>query len=176
MTAFLDADDTLTPNSIGARIDAVCRNFAVKWCGGDFVRFFPDRNYTEAPVYRSGVKKSPAFDGYRFDRPLLIHKPVNYFFFEFLTSVGAVLISTDVLKKLKGFREDLFQPEDYNIFLRLAIEYDFLFIPDVVFIKREHGKGISKRKKAPRIWTIKNFKSLLKDLNFRPHFNLIKKS
>ena len=79
--AFLDADDILTPNSIGARIDSVSDHPDIVWCGGDFV-FFSDDCMTDRgpPVYRSGIKASEAFERYAFDQPLYLEKPVVVFY------------------------------------------------------------------------------------------------
>ena len=95
--AFLDADDILTPNSIGARIDAVADYPDIAWCGGDFV-FFSDGCAAETgpPVYRSGIKASEAFENYAFDKPLYLAKPVVHFIRQMLTWMGAVSIRTDV--------------------------------------------------------------------------------
>jgi glycosyltransferase involved in cell wall biosynthesis len=172
-TAFLDADDILLPNSIAARIDALARNPQIKWCGGDFVKLYPDGSHGE-PVYRSGEKYSPVFDSYDFNGPLLIESPLKYFFSIMLTWLGAVLISTEILRKIDGFKEDLLYTEDRDLFIRIALEHDFLFIPDVTFMHRQHGKSHSKRETSPREWPIKSFKSLLHDPKFRPHHKMIR--
>jgi glycosyltransferase involved in cell wall biosynthesis len=172
--AFLDADDILTSNSINARIDALHHYPDTKWCGGDFVIFFSRGAYERDPVYRSGQKYSQAFEGYNFDKPLLIEEPVKYFLKKMLTWIGAVLIRTDILKNGSGFNEALFQSEDNNLFIRVALDHDFLFIPDVVLEKREHSTSLTKQKRPPRQWTIKNFRSLLKDPAFKPHRQIIR--
>jgi len=173
--AFLDADDILTPNSIGARIDALCHSPDTKWCGGDFVKFDSANPNGTDPVYRSGQKYSLAFEGYNFDRPLLLDRPVKYFLKKMITWIGAVLIRTDVLKNCKGFEEGLLRSEDNNLFIRIALNHNFMFIPDVVLEKREHSASLTMLKRSPRRWTIKNFRSLLKDPAFKPYRNIIRK-
>lgn len=172
-TAFLDADDILLSDSIAARAEALSHYPHIKWCGGDFVQLYPDGSRSE-PVYRSGAKYSPAFDGYDFNGPLLINSPLKYFFTRMLTWLGAVLISTEVLRKIGGFKEDLLYTQDSNLFIRIALEHDFLFIPDITFIHRKHPKSLTKRETSPKECPIKSFKSLLHDRKFRPHYKLIR--
>ena len=173
--AFLDADDILLPESIAVRTDALSRYPQIKWCGGDFVNLYPDGSCSE-PVYRSGKKHSPAFDGYDFSCPLLIENPVIYFFSRMLTWLGAVLIRTDVLRKIGGFNENLRYSEDSDLFIRIALENDFLFIPDVTFMHRQHPNSHSKSETSPREWPIKSFKSLLNDQRCRPYTRHIRRS
>ena len=89
--------------------------------------------------------------------------------------MGAVLIGTDVLKNCNGFKEDLLQSEDNNLFIRIALHHDFLFVPDVVLAKREHSASLTQQKRSPHEWTIKNFRSLLKDPAFKPHRQVIRR-
>jgi glycosyltransferase involved in cell wall biosynthesis len=173
--AFLDADDILTPNSIATRIDALCSSPGTKWCGGDFVKFYPDGSYEIDPIYRSGQKYSLAFEGYAFDKPLLLERPVKYFLKKMITWMGAVLIRTDVLKDCSGFNEALFQSEDNNLFIRIALNHAFLFVPDVVLAKREHNDSLTRQKWPPNHWTTKNFRSLLKDPAFKPYDRFIRR-
>ena len=172
--AFLDADDILTANSIGTRIDAAAANPDIVWCGGDFVFFFDGSTKMGPPVYRSGIKSSAAFKNYQFDKPLHLEKPVSHFIRNMLTWMGAVSIKTDVCQALGGFREELFQSEDNNLYIRLALKHDFLFVPEVMLAKRKHESGLSKQKSAPREWTIRNFRSLLREPDFKPYYPLIK--
>ena len=172
--AFLDADDMLTPGSIHARLEAITANPGIVWCGGDFVNFV-EGSEKGPPVYRSGLKPSPAFDGYQFDEPLRLEKPVAFFLKRMLTWMGAVIIRTEVLQKMGGFREELIQSEDNNLFIRLAREHDFLFVPEIVLAKREHDAGLSKNKSLPREWTIRNFQMLLRDPDFSPYYPLIRR-
>ena len=173
--AFLDADDILTPNSIGARIAAIGAHPDIVWCGGDFANFGVAGSEMGPPVYQSGLKPSAAFEGYRFDKPLRLEKPVGFFLKRMLTWMGAVLIRRDVLQALGGFREELLHSEDNNLFIRLARQYDFLFIPEIVFAKREHAASLSKHKALPREWTIRNFRLLLQDPDFRSYYPLIRR-
>lgn len=172
--AFLDADDVLTPNSIGARIDAAADYPEIAWCGGDFVFFSDGSPDTGQPVYRSGIKASEAFENYEFDKPLYLEKPVVAFIRQMLTWMGAVSIRTDVCRSMGGFREDLFQSEDNNLYIRLAREHDFLFVPEIMLAKRKHAEGLSKSRSAPREWTIRNFRSLLQDQDFKPYYGLLR--
>ena len=173
--AFLDADDILTPNSLGARIDAVSNHPDIAWCGGDFVFFSNGCTAdTGPPVYRSGIKASEAFENYAFDKPLYLEKPVVAFIRQMLTWMGAVSIRTDVCRSMGGFREDLFQSEDNNLYIRMAREHDFLFVPEVMLAKRKHDAGLSKKRSAPREWTIRNFRLLLQDPGFKPYYGLLR--
>ncbi len=173
--AFLDADDILLPNSIAVRIDALSHYPHIKWCGGDFVRLYPDGAHSQ-PVYRSGEKYNQAFADYDFDEPYLIKSPLIHFIYSMLTWMGAVLIRTDVLREVGGFNEDLMYSEDSNLFFRIALENDFLFIPDVTLMHRQHTKSHSKSETSPREWPIKSFKSLLNDQRYSPYHKLIRQS
>ena len=173
--AFIDADDVMLTNSIDVRVKAVSGYPDINWCGGDFVKLYPDGSRSK-PVYSSGQKPSLAFEGYDFNKPLLIKDPVKYFFRRMLTWSGAVLVRTEVLRKIGGFNVDLLHSEDNNLFIRIALEYDFLFIPDVTFIYRQHENSHTKRESSPKEWPIKNFKYLLDDERFRPHHKLIRRT
>lgn len=172
---FLDSDDFLLPDSIEERVKAMESYPEINWCGGDFKQRFPDGSYGDGPVYRSGEKKTPAFNNYSFDNPLLIRKPVEYFSKRMLTRLGAVIIKTKALKEVGGFNEGLLFSEDSNLFIRLAARNDFLFIPKVLYVRRERYESYSRQELSPREWSIKNFKSLLKEPDFSPYQKLIKK-
>ena len=172
--AFLDADDIMLTNSIAARVNALSRYPDIDWCGGDFVKLYPDGSCSK-PIYSSGQKSSEAFEGYDFNEPLLIKSPVKYFFRRMLTWLGAVLIRTEVLRKIGGFNVNLLHSQDNNLFIRIALEYDFLFIPDLTFIRRLHANSHTKRESSPKEWPIKNFKTFLNDERFNPHHKLIRR-
>jgi glycosyltransferase involved in cell wall biosynthesis len=172
---FLDADDFLLPDSIEDRVKALEPYPEINWCGGDFKQRFPDGSYGNGPVYRNGEKKTPAFNNYGFDNSLLIRKPVEHFSKRMLTRLGAVIIKTQALKEVGGFNEGLLFSEDSNLFIRLAARNDFLFIPKVLYVRRERYESYSRQERSPREWSVKNFKSLLKEPDFAPYQKLIKK-
>ncbi len=171
---FLDADDILLSDSLEARLMALRRHPEINWCGGDFVILYDDGTYSE-PVYRSGQKTSLAFDGYSFDKPLVLMRPVKHFLGRMITWIGAVIIRTNVLKGLKGFSEHLLHSEDSNLFVRIALKHDFLFVPDVLFVHRSYPGSYSTTRRAPCEWAIKNLSGLLEDEDFRRYRKLIKK-
>ncbi|HYI44353.1 MAG TPA: glycosyltransferase family 2 protein [Actinomycetota bacterium] len=67
--------------------------------------------------------------------------PWRELLFAWNATPGRVLVKTDTLRSVGGWREGLTSGQDRELWLRLALEGDFLFRPTIVMSKRAHGQG-----------------------------------
>ena len=58
-----------------------------------------------------------------------------------LVSPSAVMMRTSVFRELGGFDEDMHAAEDYDLWLRLLLEYQVEFLPEPLVIRRAGHQG-----------------------------------
>lgn len=77
--------------------------------------------------------------------------------------IGACfLYRREVHEKLRGYDENKFLIEDYDFWLRAALEYEYGFIPDILYRYRVHEKSLTaQRRKEIRQRTYEELKGIL---------------
>jgi hypothetical protein len=63
-----------------------------------------------------------------------------------ITSPGQVLLRTDALRQVKGFRRDVSGADDWEVYLRLAVIGSFCFAPRIALWYRRHDLNASNDK------------------------------
>ncbi|WP_162883968.1 glycosyltransferase family 2 protein [Chromatocurvus halotolerans] len=167
---FLDGDDILQPGSIQARIDVLKSHPAIEWIGGD-ITLMDEAGTKEREGFFSSRPRTrqvlqPAWSS---QHATIFVRPVEMFAKACLTQVGASLISRRLIEEVGGFNENLWQAEDYQLWLKLANVADFAFIPRSLLLYRQHDGSTMATDSPPRKWTIQAFQELESD----PYFSQI---
>jgi glycosyltransferase involved in cell wall biosynthesis len=117
--AFLDSDDLWRPDKLGVQAAFMQRNPQVEIC------------QTEEIWVRDGVRVNPRKKH---------HKPSGDIFRQSLelclVSPSAVMITKDLFERTGGFDETLPVCEDYDLWLRIAVEREVALIPMPLVVKR----------------------------------------
>jgi len=171
---FLDADDVLTENSIQVRVEALKKYPRCGWISGDFSLWNGLHNEEPVNFFQSHKKTYDVLEkSFLSKQEIRISNPVPEFISVCITAVGVGLIKKSLVIELGGFREHLKQAEDYQFWIRLARISDFVFVPEVLMLYRQHDASTTAQDLPPRFWTIKAFEELLNDLSFLSYRVLI---
>ena len=119
LIAFLDSDDLWQPNKVAVQVALFEQEPEVKAC------------YTDEIWIRNGVRVNPK----------KIHqKLTGWMFLESLArcliSPSSIMMRRVLWDELGGFDERLIACEDYDLWLRLAVRYPVILLPDRLIIKR----------------------------------------
>jgi glycosyltransferase involved in cell wall biosynthesis len=117
--AFLDADDTYTPNKLNMSIDVL------------------DKYYNVGIVYSDYVEKYPDHSVIRLKENFNIEKLYN----QCIISTNSV-VKKEALEKVGGFDESFRYVEDYDLWCRIVMSGFFaLRLPEVLFIYNSHPQS-----------------------------------
>ncbi len=165
--AFLDADDTWLQGGLQKRWKVIDTFRQAKWIGADFIKKNVDGSLDPMGWFLSSDKARSILNfSTRVDEIILLKKPIKQFLEMSLGWTGTIIVRKDIFQKTGLFDEDLDQYEDQHLWLRLAAETDFYFIPEPVAVYRQHQRSTSRQERPPTIWFIKAIKSLIKDKRF----------
>ncbi|MEE4659135.1 MAG: glycosyltransferase family A protein [Halieaceae bacterium] len=172
---FLDGDDLLTPGSIQQRIAVLDSHPDIGWIGGDITLINAEGEPEAESFFRSRPRPREALQqAWVREETVIYRRPVEMFIEVCVSGIGASLVRRDLLERVGGFREHLWQAEDYQLWIRLARIADFAFLPHTVLLYRQHGSNTMATDIPPRLWTIRAFEQLLKDPLFTPFRLLLK--
>jgi hypothetical protein len=106
---------------------------------------------------------------------LRLIKPVADFLRVSLGWTSTIMVKKMLLLSVGGFEATLGNYEDHHLWIRIAREADFYFVPEVVTWYRDHPLSVSRKEGPPAYWYIVALRLLLQDPNFRPHRALIRR-
>ncbi|EKV32771.1 putative glycosyl transferase [Caenispirillum salinarum AK4] len=124
--AFLDADDTMLPGAIDVRLRAAREMPDIGMICGDFIW----RDLTAGTERPGAIRGSaagralPPGDG----SAVRLRRPFEAFVESPLAHMCSTLFSLDAFRAAKGFDERIWRQHDYNLFLRLTLRHDVLFV------------------------------------------------
>lgn len=178
--AFLDGDDRWLKNAIDVRWAVLREHPKAAWVSADFRYFYVSGEgggeYFEDPFFRSRpVPSEMLSEAFGNQRVLKLEKPVAQFLKCSLAWTGTVMAKRSLLIRLDSFDDSLVRAEDTHLWLKLANETDFFFVPVMVAEYRQRETTKSNRGHPPGKWEIIALKQLLAEPVFRPHFDNIKR-
>ena len=106
---------------------------------------------------------------------LQLEKPVAQFLKCNLTWTGTVMVKRSLLLRVGSFDESLIRAQDTHLWLKLANETDFFFVPEVIAEYRQRETTRTNRGHPPGKWEIAALKQLLAEPVFREHYSSIKR-
>lgn len=168
---FLDADDVLMDDGVACRVAALKSHPDATWIGGDFIRCDLTMTPFEAPFL--SVKTKPRQVLYATPGDMVrLERPLAAFIEQNLATPSAVMVRRDRLLAAGMFDEDLLRAQDYNLWLRLARDNDYLFVRQPVAYYRIHPQAITESG-APRQWGVRAFEKLRDEPWMSPHRGLL---
>ena len=164
--AFLDSDDTWSMDSIARRWCALKALPDIQWICGDWTQVWSDGSVGIAgqvtprlsemirrPVNENEVRRLP--------------KPVKLVLHHVLPWTGTVLVRKLAFEKAGGFRTDLKRAEDYDLWLRLAVQHDIGFVPGICAFYLQRENSLTARGIEPSYrWAAIVLGSLIQDSKF----------
>jgi len=129
--AFLDSDNIWLNQRLEFGLKAIQRNENIDLTYGDIIEI--DENSTEVPMVN--MKR---FSG----------KVSSQLVKDNFITMNTVLVKKSVVIKVKAFREEIKRADDYDMWLRLSAEHNFLYIPKVMVKYRVMDDQISSNKEG----------------------------
>lgn len=173
---FLDGDDVLPPNSIERRIEVINEYPDIGWIGGDITSMDEAGMPEDESFFRSRPRPRDALrSAWSSCNATIFPRPVEMFIGVCVTSIGASLVRRRLIEDIGGFSEELWQAEDYQLWIKLATIADFAFIPQTLLLYRQHADSTMASDIPPRLWTIRAFEQLTTDPSLRKFTHLLKR-
>lgn len=151
--AFLDADDRYVADAFAIFGEAASQYPDCAWIGGDFSIWdggepgAPEGFFNHRPLTARILAK--AYDS---GSPLRLDKPVRAFLETALTHTIANLVKKSVLQQTGGFDNTLRLQQDYNLYIKIAALSDFVFVPKICALYRQHEGNSTKSELATLDW------------------------
>lgn len=159
--AFLDSDDIYEPTALETFRAGHAAFPDTPWIAGDLALVSEDLGRVLTPSLRDRPRvEAELSDAFASGRPTRLRRPWEPFLRACLTMTGATAIRRDLLLAQGGFREDLRQAEDYQLWVRLARRADFVFVPRVVYRYRDRPGSLMNAGLPPRLWARRAFRQL----------------
>ncbi len=124
--ARMDADDVSLPERIEKQMIHMLSNPEVDLCGTNYIMI-------NAKGHKIGLSKYPLTD---------LDIKLNLLFFNPLAH-PTVLFKSDFIKKIGKYKEEFINAEDYELWLRVAVNGVMCNIEDKLLLYRWHGNNIS---------------------------------
>jgi glycosyltransferase involved in cell wall biosynthesis len=173
--AFLDADDVWVAGGLQSRWRVVADHPEAQWIGADFRRLRQDGACDAEGFFKTRSVDHPRLRrAYESGAVLRLAKPVGDFLQMSLGWTSTVLVKKALLLAVGGFEATLGNYEDHHLWIRLARQADFYFVPEVVTIYRDHPASVSRREGPPAYWFIVALGMLGRDPDFQPYRTLIR--
>lgn len=184
--AFLDCDDLLPHDSLRHRVEALAMFPDAQWIGGNWRSIDADGAlipcHEDKPVKGRGVDDPPRGEEYGFveqafvtDRPIRLARPVEVFIRRSISLTSTHLVKAALLREAGLYDEDLRTMEDRHLYVRLARLADFVFVPRVLFLYRQHGPATSADEDAMLRGRMAMFSKLAADPAFAAHRPLLER-
>lgn len=175
--AFLDADDVWLPDSLQSRWKVVERETQAEWISADV--WLCDEGgsiLAKTGHFESGeIARKILYNGFPAEETVKLVKPVREFLRSSLAWTGAVMAKRSLLLRVGGFDLNLKRAEDMHLWIRLARETDYFFVPKPVALYRQHIRSISRENAPPESWSITAYLMLMKLPEFKPYLDLARR-
>lgn len=166
---FLDADDILTERSLDVRA-AASRSFPdCGWIGGDFALWLANGSIEESFFQSRPRPFAYLKSAFEAKTPQKLNRPVSAFIDTALTHTCAALYKRDLFMALGGFDESLMMQQDYNFFLRASTRSDFVFVPEIVMLYRQHSQNLTRDPVLVNHWRALALRKLIPSNEFAPY-------
>lgn len=174
--AFLDADDVWAPGGLQVRWQVVQSYPEAQWIGADFIYWYEDGTFDAEGFFQTRSLTHPLLSqAYASGAVRRFCRPVVDFLQVSLGWTSTVLVKKSLLRSVKGFETSLGNYEDHHLWIRLARQADFFFVPQVVAYYRQHAMSVSRKEGPPAYWYIVAMRQLLQDPQFHPYRILIRR-
>jgi glycosyltransferase involved in cell wall biosynthesis len=173
--AFLDADDLWQPDSLTQRFAALKYFPDAQWITADFYYYGLEETNLS---FSSCLRKKPPYllpiiaEALESGLPMRLSCPVEAVIYN-IAWIGTVLITRSLFKQVGGFDEALYRGEDGNLWQRLALKTDLIFVPQPLASYRQRPGSLTNVEEPPGTLRVNTLKYLKKDTRFARYHPLI---
>lgn len=143
MVAFHDSDDKWLPNKLEVQLEAMRQPDTTRMVGCCFTRLVIERDGVQAR-YIPEYNEKALLNGDIYSRLLQGN----------IVDTPTMLIRRDVLQDVGGFDETLVRLEDWDLALRIAVKYDFVFVHQPLLVSYWSVDGVNNRTDIKSVYRI----------------------
>lgn len=136
--AFLDADDVWLPQKLERQINALAINYGVQACDTGYV--LADTTLNPVAVKRN-LRSGSTF------KELLLRGTVVF--------IGSVICEKEILERVGGFDPALSQCADWDMWIRVSSQTEFVYIDEALVYYRQHDTNMSRSASLLELDTIR---------------------
>lgn len=175
--AFLDSDDKWLPGALDVRMRAICAYPQAEWLAADYFKW-PDGGEPETISFGHSRGVSMLFgEANRTGDVVCLKRPVRHFLDRNIICTGTFMARRELLRRVGGFDNRFFGPQDVHLFLRLARIADLYYIPVPVTLWRIRASSVSHQKwKYFALMQRAVLKVVAADPEFSEYYHLIPKA
>lgn len=172
--AFLDADDIWESDSLMIRLSALEEYPEAGWITADYYywaggnRDNLESHFRSKPKYRALVSKA-----IESGRPLLLRRPVDEAITLYIAWTSVTLVKKSLFSEVGGFDETLVRGEDNDLWQRLALQADLVFVPQPLALYRQRPGSVTAADEPPGIWNVRLLQRLRRNSRFSSRRALI---
>jgi glycosyltransferase involved in cell wall biosynthesis len=165
--AFLDADDEWLPGSLLDRWSTISQHPSAGLIGADHVLFWDGGKAEKEGFFASRERPRQCLrEAFETDRPIILKCPVVEFLESMPVFTGTVLVKKSLFEEVGGFDSRFRQAEDNHLWLRLAANTDFIFLPKVLARYRQRTGSLTATSDSQHLWDYKMLRDLKKQNTF----------
>ena len=173
--AMLDGDDIWTPDALAVRVDVAQRHPSANVIATDFAWF--ENAPPAQPIGRVGLgpRAKRAFaESFATHEPTLLNDPFELVATTHFAWTGATLVRRAAMTAIGNFDPTFKGPEDTLLWLRLAKQGVFVFVPEVTaFYRQRPGSLVTLQKGPKELHYLKILDWVRKEPVFAAHANVI---
>lgn len=168
--AFLDSDDIWYRDFLTRQGEQVAARPEVVWTAAHFLIGDESAKPNPLPLRdRSPCLHRIIEDDYRNGRSTLLRRPVEMLLRCGCIAILTVMATRSVLLAANGFDEALSRAEDYDLWMRLSIHHDLLFLPFDAGVYRTRTGSLTKSGEPMYQFEDRMLRGALKNFAFDPY-------
>lgn len=171
---FLDSDDWYLPHALSSRWEFILENPGAKWVAAHFYLCTAERGLQKDPLStRSPTLYGLVKDDYESGLPTQLKTPVGLFAKYCAVGIHTVLLRRNLLVAKGMFDEDLPRAEDYQLWLKCAVDTDLWYVPQNIAVYRLRQGSLTRRDEPKYFHEHRMLEALLSRPEFTPHTDVL---
>jgi len=167
--ALIDSDDVWLEGSLETRVEIARVEPWAEWISGDYCYWYGgDRREATSVILGCGFN-GPLVRRAQKNGRICLKRPAAAFIEGNPSWTGTTLVRKDLVLAAGGFDEALIQAEDRDLWMRLGLDADLWFVPEVIALARRHETNITNRPDPPDMWNLRAYRKRLADPRFAPY-------
>jgi len=167
--AFIDSDDVWLEGSLAARVAIARSEPSAQWISGDYCYWYGGDRREATSVILGCSHNGPLVRRAEKNGRICLERPAAAFIEGNPSWTGTTLVRKDLVLSAGGFDETLTQAEDRDLWMRLGLDADLWFLPEVIALARRHETNITNRPDPPDMWNLRAYRKRLADPRFAPY-------
>jgi len=172
--AFLDSDDVWLAETLASFAEIAASEPECRWLGADMDKWYEDGHRDSRGGRLAGGRSGPLLRQSGNNGCVRLLRPVEECIDTNLTWTSTTMARRELLLEIGGYNESLIKSEDAHLWIRLAARTDLWFVPKVLGLYRQHEANITAPADPLDNWSLRAYKALLADPDFRAHRRAIR--